>query len=208
MAINAIFGRYNAPNMQVDWSVELGAEDDRLEMPWAAPDGATRYYDLKRRPELLLQVEEAHHNRELGEFLVSANSEHCVLETAKCDTWLTRELTEEETIYQAEWKFGSYVDLLFTEEAVRFSFADHERFADAACKLLKRAPEISAAVEFIIRRCAYHPGDTLKDGFYLTFYLYGYGADEDEARQRWGIALKLVENALLQLSAAERRARA
>ena len=194
--------------MQVDWSVELGADDDRLEMPWAAPDGSARYYDLKRRPELLLQVEEAHHNRELGEFLVSVNSEHCVLETAKCDTWLTRDLTEEEAIFQAEWKFGSYVDLLFSEEAARFSFPDHERFADAVCKLLKRAPEISAAVEFIVRRCAYHLADTVKDGFYFSFYLYGYGADDKEARQRWGIAMKLVENALLQLSAAEKRAQA
>lgn len=192
--------------MQVDWSVELGAEDDRLEMPWAAADGSTRYYDLKRQPELLLQIEEAHHNRELGEFLASANSDHCVLETAKCDTWLTRELTEEEAIYQAEWKFGSYVDLLFTDEETRFSFAGHERFADAAAKLLKRAPEISAAAEFIVRRCTYHVGDDLKEGFCFTYYLFGYGADEDEARQRWGIGMKLVENALLQLSAAERRA--
>ncbi len=192
--------------MQVDWSVELGADDDRLEVPWAAPDGRTRYYDLKRRPELLLQVEEAHRNGELAEFLVSANSEHSVLETAKCDTWLTRDLSEEEAIYQAEWKFGSYVDLLFSDEPARFSFSDHERFADAYCKLLKRAPEISAAAEFIVRRCRYHVAESVKDGFYLTFYLYGYGADEDEARQRWGIAMKLVENALLQLSAAERRA--
>ncbi len=192
--------------MQVDWSVELGAEDDQLEMPWSSPKGDVRYYDLKRRPELLLNVEEAHHNQELGEFLVSTNSEHSVLETAKCDTWLTNELSEEESVYQAAWKFGSYVDLLFTDDALRFSFHDHERFADAACTLLKRAPEISAAAEFIIRRCHYHAGVETKDGFYLTFYLYGYGADEDEARKRWGIGIKLVENALLQLSAAERRA--
>jgi len=194
--------------MQADWSVELGADDDRLEMPWASPDGSTRYFDLKRQPELLLQVEEAHHNHELGEFLVGTNSEHSVLETAKCDTWLSNELSDEEAIYQAVWKFGSYVDLLFTDEELRFSFGDHERFADAACKLLSRAPEISAAGEFIIRRCAYHAGAESKDGFYITFYLFGYGADEDEARQRWNIGIKLVENALLQLSAAEKRARA
>ena len=194
--------------MQVDWSVELGADDDRLEMPWAAPDGSTRYLDLKRQPELLLQIEEAHHNQQLGEFLVSTNSEHSVLETAKCDTWLTNELSEEEAIYQASWKFGSYVDLLFTDDELRFSLADHERFADAVTKLLTRAPEISAAAEFIIRRCAYHLDGHTKDGFYYTFYLFGYGAEEDEARQRWDIAIKLVENALLQLSAAEKRQRA
>jgi hypothetical protein len=192
--------------MQVDWAVELGSEDDRLEMPWASSDGSTRYYDLKRQPELLLNIEEAHHNQELGEFLASTNSNHSVLETAKCDTWLTNELNEEEAVYQAEWKFGSYVDLLFSAEERRHSFPDHERFADAAGKLLKRAPEMSAAAEFIVRRCTYHMGADAKDGFYLTFYLYGYGSDEDEARQRWGIAMKLVENALLQLSAAERRA--
>ena len=194
--------------MQADWSVELGAEDDRLEMPWAAPDGSARYLDLKRQPELLLQIEEAHHNRELGEFLVSANSDNSVLETAKCDTWLSDELNEEEAIYQATWKFSSYVDLLFSDAELRFSFADHERFADATCKLLSRAPEISAAAEFIVRRCGYHVDVGTKDGFYFTFYLFGYGVDEDEARKRWTIAIKLVENALLQLSAAEKRARA
>jgi hypothetical protein len=194
--------------MQADWSVELGAEDDQLEMPWASPEGEPRYYDLRRRPELLLHVEEAHHNKELGEFLVTTNSEGSVLETAKCDTWLSQEFTEEEAIYQAEFKFGSYVDLLFADDELRFSFADHERFADAMCRLLARAPEISAAVEVIVRRCQYHVADELKPGFYWTLYLFGYGGDEDEARQRWGIAMKLVENALLQLSAAEKRAQA
>ncbi len=194
--------------MQADWSVELGAEDNQLEMPWASPSGEPRYYDLKRRPELLLQVEEAHHNKELGEFLVATNSENSVLETAKCDTWLTTELTEEEAIFQAAFKFGSYVDLLFSNDELRFSFPDHERFADAICRLLSRAPEISAAAEVIVRRCQYHVGDQVKPGFYWTFYLYGYGAEEDEARERWNIAIKLVENALLQLSAAERRAEA
>ena len=37
-------------------------------------------------------------------------------------------------------------------------------------------------------------------GFYLTFYLSGYGSDATEARARWNVGLKLVENALLQLS--------
>ena len=194
--------------MQVDWSVELGGDDDGLEMPWAAPDGSTRYLDLKRQPELLLQVEEAHHTQELGEFLVSTNSDNSILETAKCDTWLTNELNEEEAVYQAAWKFGSYVDLLFVDEELRFSFPDHERVSDAACKLLGRAPEIAAAAEFIVRRCTYHLDGRTRDGFYFTFYLFGYGSDEDEARQRWNIGIKLVENALLQLSAAEKRARA
>ncbi len=194
--------------MHADFSVELGQDDDALELPWASPDGSRRYYDLKRRPELLLEIQEAHDNRELGEFLVSTNSQVSMFETAKCDTWLTDELSEEEQVYDAHWKFGSYVDLIFTEREPRFRFEEHEAFADRVAKLLQRAPEISAAAEFVVRRCYYHPpgdGRDSETGYCFTFYLYGYGDDEDEARRRWNIGLKLVENALVQLSAQQRR---
>lgn len=199
--------------MQTDSSVELGAEDHCLEIPWESPHGEARYYDLKRRPELLLNVAEAHHNRELGEFLAAINSPGCMLETAKCDTWLSDQIEEEEKIYGATWKFGSYIDLIFSDPHLRRSFEGHENFAARICRLLKRAPDISAAAEFVVRRCLYHhqpdqAGESPAqetDGYHITFYLFGYGDDEDEARRRWGIALKVVENALLQLSAAHRR---
>src|SRR3954466_14051498 len=82
-------------DVHTDFSVELGPDEPALELPWASPDGTQRYYDLKRRPELLLEIQEAHDNRELGEFLVTTNSAVSVLETAKCDTWLSDELAEE-----------------------------------------------------------------------------------------------------------------
>jgi len=72
-------------------------------------------------------------------------------------------------------------------------------------KLLQRAPDIPAAAEFVVRRCYYHlqTGVEAREGFYLTFYLSGYGDEEQQAQQRWSIALKLVAKTLLQLSAAE-----
>lgn len=194
--------------MQADASVELGREDDVLEVPWASADGRVRYYDLKRQPELLLNIDEAHHHRELGEFLASINSPNSILETAKCDTWVSNELSEEEAIYGVGWKFGSYIDLIFADPAPRFVFEAHEDFADRASRLLHRVPEIPSAAEFIVRRCFYHgeqPGEPPREGFCITFYLYGYGDDESDARRRWGIALKVIENALLQLSAMQRR---
>jgi hypothetical protein len=194
--------------MQADFSVELGADDDRLELPWSSPGGELRYYDLKRRPELLLNVSEAQYNQELAEFLAALNSAASIFETAKCDTWLSNELTEEEQIYGASWKFGSYVDLVFTESGARFSFDEHERLAGDISKLLHRAPDISAAAEFIVRRCFYHTGQDAAEpdaGYCITFYLYGYGDDEDDSRRRWSIAMKVVENALLQLSGQRRR---
>ncbi len=198
--------------MDATVTVELRAEDAHLEVPWQA--GELRYYDLKRHPELLLELPESH-NREMAEFLTAMNSALSMLETAKCDIWLSDQMEEQEAVYGAGWKFCSYVDLIFGDPKARFDFAGHENFARRIARLLRRAPEIPSAAEFIVRRCRYaseaagaegHPGSSeANEGFYLTFYLFGYGDDEGEARRRWGIGLKVVENALLQLSAMHRR---
>ncbi len=179
--------------MEADYAVELGADDETLALPWAAPGNGPRYYDLKRQPDLLLKIEEAQREKELGAFLVAVNS-HDKLETAKCDAWSTTELNPEEEILGATHKFGSYVDFLFTDDDARFSFPRHEDLARRLTQLLKRVPEIPAAAEFLIRRCYY--GE--KAGFYITFYLFGYGDDEARARRQWTIGLKLAENAIRQ----------
>ena len=197
--------------MHADWSVELGREDEALEFPWPSPDDdAPRYYDLKRHPELLLNVTEAYHPVEMGEFLASANSSASIFETVKCDIWSTEELSQEEEIFGAACKAAAYVDVIFTERPARFDREVHEQLAERLCKLLALVPEISASVEFALRRCYFHHDDDVaKDsdaGFYLTIYVSGYGDDSPEAWQRWGIALKLLENALLQVSAQARAA--
>ena len=173
-------------------------------------DDAPRYYDLKRNPELLLNVTEAYHPVEMGEFLTSVNSSASVFESVKCDVWFTEELSEEEEIFGAACKAAAYVDLIYSDDASRFDQEAHELLAQRMCQLLSLVPEISASVEFALRRCYYHhDNDVAKDsapGFYLTAYICGYGDDAAEAWQRWGIALKLVENALLQISAQARAA--
>ena len=186
--------------MEADFAVELGADDETLELPWAAAEGGPRYYDLKRQPELLLNLEEASRVPELGEFLAVMNSPAGILETAKCDTWSSTEMNPEEEIFGAAHKFCSYVDILFSQETPRCSFAEHEQFAKRVTQLLKRVPEIPAAAELLVRRCFYHVADEIQEGFYITLYLFGYGDDEAQARQRWAIALKLVENAIRQSS--------
>jgi len=52
-----------------------------------------------------------------------------------------------------------------------------------------------------VRRCYYAGDGDVEEGFYFTLYVSGYGNDEDGARQNWGVGLKLVGNAILQLSA-------
>jgi len=184
--------------MEADFAVELGADDETLEMPWASPNNGPRYHDLKRHAEYLPRIEETTRVPELGQFLTALNSPGSVLETAKCDVWSSSEMNPDEDIFGATHKFCSYVDVLFSDEASRFSFAQHEQFVRDLVELLRKAPEIPASTEFLIRRCYYHSAASTRDGFYITFYLFGYGNDELQARQRWTVAIELIENAIKQ----------
>lgn len=190
--------------MEVDFAVELGPDDETLEFPWTAPNGGPRYYDLKRQPEALTHIAEAARFPELGEFLAAINSPLSPLETAKCDAWATTEINLEEAIFNAPWKFGSYVDFVFTDPSARFSFAEHEELLKKLTALMTRVPDLPASAEFLLRRCFFRcsprEGEGLREGFYVTLYVFGYGGDEGKARQQWGIALRLAGNAIAQLS--------
>jgi hypothetical protein len=189
--------------MQADYSVELGREEPALELPWQSEDGASRYYDLKRHPDLVLQIPEAARLPELSAFLSRINAAEFPLQSAKCDAWYSQEISAEEEIFGEAGKFVSYVDLVFAGDGPRMSLERHETLAKNLCALLNRAPEMSASVELVIRRCYYHLADNpaeSNDGFCMTAYVSGYGSDEAEARRRWSIALMLLQNALVQMA--------
>lgn len=189
--------------MQTDYSVELGSGDPALELPWRAEDGSVRYFNLKLHPDLVLNIPEARKHPELSAFLTRVNAADFPLETAKCDAWASRELAVEEEVFGAACKFVCYVDLLFSHDDSRFSLEKHQALAEDLCNLLKRAPEMAASVELVVRHCHFHSGGNQSDsriGFCLTAYVTGFGDSDDEAVKRWTIALKLLQNALVQVS--------
>lgn len=186
--------------MDADFAIELGRDDPVLDFPWSDPADKLRYFDLKRRPELIAQVEEAQRFPELTEFLRTVNSTRSLVESAKCDAWATNELSAEEDDFHASHKFASYVDLVFSSLDHRQSFPFHERFARRLIELLRRAPKIAAAVEVCMRRCYFHDDGETRDGFYCTLYVSGYGNDEATACRSWAVALSLTGNAIVQLS--------
>jgi hypothetical protein len=190
--------------MDADFSIELGREDPVLDFPWTDPAGKLAYFDLKRQPELIAKVEEAEKFAELAEFLRRVNSARSVVESAKCDVWATEELSAEEEIFNASHKFASYVDLVFSDIEQRRSLPFHEGFARRLTELLRRAPEIGAAVEVCVRRCFFGEAGEMPEGFYFTLYINGYGNDASAARKNWAIGVKLVETAIVQLSAIRR----
>jgi hypothetical protein len=187
--------------MDADFSIELGHEDPVLDVPWTDPAERLAYFDLKRQPELIAKIEEATKFAELAEFLRAVNSARSMVESAKCDVWATAELSAEEEIFNASHKLASYVDLVFSDIGQRRSFPFHESFARRLTELLRRAPEIGAAVEVCVRRCFFSGAEHIREGFYFTVYVNGYGDDESAARKNWAIATKLVGNAIVQLSA-------
>ena len=187
--------------MDADFSIELGHEDPVLDFPWNDPSGKLAYLDVKRHPEFLDQVEEAEEFPELKEFLSVLNSPRSMLETSKCDAWVTMDLSSEEEIYEAAHKFASYVDVVFSEIDTRLSFSLHEQFARKLVELLRRVPDTPSAAEVCVRRCYFGKDSGVREGFYCTLNVSGYGNDEASARQNWGVGLNLVRNAILQLSA-------
>jgi hypothetical protein len=190
--------------MDADFSIELGHDDPVLDFPWADPEGKLAYVNLKRHPELISKIQETQRHPALADFLNAMNSPRSGFETAKCDIWATSDLTAEEDIYRATHKFASYVDLLFTaiqaSAGPRQSLPAHEQFARNLVDLLHRAPELSASVEVCVRACFFAAAAGSSQGFYFTVYVNGYGVGEASAQQNWEIALKLAENAILQLS--------
>src|SRR5262249_38448164 len=123
--------------------------------------------------------------------------------TAKCDTWYSQEISPEEEIFVATGKFVSYVDLVFAGDEPRLSLEQHEALAKNLCTLLKRAPETASTVELLIRRCYFHPEcnpDESVTGYCISAYVSGFGENEAEARQRWSIALTLLQHALVQVA--------
>jgi len=187
--------------MDADFSIELGREDPVLDFPWTDPAGKLAYVDLKRCPELMASIKEAETFPELGEFLRVMNSARSMVETAKCDAWATTELSAEEDVYDASHKFASYVDVVFSRIDVRLSFSLHEQFTRKLVELLRRAPDTPSAAEVCVRRCFFGEDAGVREGFYCTLYASGYGNDDASARQNWGVGLKLMGNAIVQLSA-------
>lgn len=186
--------------VQAEWSIDIGPGAPALEVPWRSEDGALRFFDLKKQPELLLEIPETAQYFQVGDFLsgVNAKSE---MATAKCDVWLTQELDVEDEFFGEPWKFGFYADLFFENETEQRDLEAHKRLADLIVTKFGRIPEMPASVEIVIRRCYFHRDgnmDASDDGYCMTFYVKGYGGDENEAEVHWSIAMNLVRYAVLQ----------
>jgi hypothetical protein len=184
--------------LEADFSVEMGPGNAVLEVPWAAPDGRLRYFNLREHPELIGEVEEVRRFPELAEFLRHVNAPGGAFETVKCDAWAGMEIEPAEEVFGASHKHGSYCDIIVRDSLTRLSFPHHEHLVRRLVELLRKTPEVPAAVEFVVRRCVFT--EESSEGCAVTCFVTGFGNDEAQARRQWAIALKLVGNALEQVA--------
>jgi hypothetical protein len=179
--------------MDTEFSVELGADDPTLAVPWRSPDGASAYVDLRTNPELIRQLTEVRQFPELGEFLRAMNRSRFT--SAKCDAWFDQLMDVNDEPYEAKMKCASYVDLFLADSQERLGFATHETTARNVSQNLRKLEELPARAEIIIRR-AYFEDD---EGLYWTVYVFGYGDSVEGARSSWRRAISLVQSALLEV---------
>lgn len=107
------------------------------------------------------------------------------------------EAESDQSFHQSSFRHASFRQL---QPGCRQSFSDHEQFATKLTALLRLSPETPSAVEVCVRRCFFFEQGGVKNGFYCTLYVSGYGADLTSARQNWGVALRLMGNAIVHLS--------
>src|ERR1700760_4437120 len=146
--------------MEASYSVELGADDAVLEMPWSDPDGTLLFVNTAGHPERVMYIPEAREYPELAEFLARANHVASGFTSAKCDVWSTEDFEYEDVIFDASTKFGGYVDLVFTGKR-RYSFEAHEAFAREFAKRVRLCEDIRAVTELIVRRLYEHPAESV-----------------------------------------------
>lgn len=179
--------------MEAEWSVDAGADDPVIVVPWSDDRGNCGYLDLRGNPDLVEQIPETAQWPELRSALLLLNAEDSELWTSKCDAW---ELTEEEKSLDfgsVAFGIGCYIDILS---------AQSEQFAslDDQVALVKRLTRETALLRFDDARADFILRPAWIDevaGFGTTAYVYGYGENPAEARRHWANVLAAVVRLIL-----------
>lgn len=170
-----------------------------LVVPWNDPASGAHFVDLRADPYELAEVSEAEHAPAIGRALRSLNAQRSPFLTAKCDTWTLTSATHGEELSalamemvrgaeDAAFGFGSYIDLIFRERSVFASAHQHQDRLDRIVRRAARLPHEEAKLDCVLRPAMLDFSATL-EGFAISVYVLGVGADEETALRRWEAAL-------------------
>ena len=191
--------------MQSDWSIECGADDPVVVLPWQSEDGSIRYIDLRLAPEAIEQISEARQFPTLAGALQRWNEAGSPIYTAKCDVWsYPAELFDADDLPGYAFAQGSYVDLISSNPETFRSFAACESQLRIWTASARAIPLQECRCEWTLRSALTFPSLAVeKDcagqtGFATTLYVWGYGATPQATSFAWAEALeRLIEPVLL-----------
>lgn len=183
--------------MLASWSVECGADDPVLVVPWSDA-GGLHFVDLRENPYDLDQIAEAEHHPALMQALRALNATRSPVFTAKCDAW-TMDADEVESIQielgvsaaEGPAGFTSYIDLIWRERSLFVSFHQQEQRLLRLGRLLDAVDEPYAAVEAVLRPALVDLTGP-QEGFSVTLYVKAVGTDAAHAYEHWTRALEAV----------------
>lgn len=179
-----------------EWSVECGADDPVLVVPWTDPnDPGRRFFDLRENPDELDWLEEAMQYPPLLHALRALNATRSPVFTAKCDVWsMTPEevepLRHELDLIPEDAPAGiaSYIDLLWRERSIFVSFHQHEQLLHRIGRLTAPLDHPYAALECTLRPALVDLSGP-QEGFAISLYIKALGHDPQAAEERWNAAL-------------------
>jgi hypothetical protein len=171
--------------VEADWSAEIGPGLDWIDADWAG------FIDLRLHPEAIDAIPEATANTVLRETLASMNADESLVFTSKCDVWL---LTAEEidpvefdcSIGECRTGMASWIDVIARDPDWFASFSRHEAWVRRATERLRGLPGSCGRADLVVRSA----GCGGREGFGVTLYAAGCGADTPAAQRAWQAVLR------------------
>lgn len=184
--------------MLAEWSVECGADDPVLDVPWSDSAGTAHFVDLRENPYDLDHIAEAEQHPPLLQALRALNANRSPVFTAKCDAWAMAgeelEMLQVEldlTAAEACCGFSSYIDLIWRERTIFVSFHQQEQRLMRLARLLEPMEQPYAAVECVLRPALVDLTGP-QEGFAVSLYVKALGTDVAHAYEHWAGALDAV----------------
>jgi hypothetical protein len=181
--------------MLSSWSVECGAEDPVLVVPWSDESGP-RFVDLRENPYELDHIPEAERHPPLMQALRALNAARSPVFTAKCDAWpmdpeelASARLDLDLSTPEAPQGFISYIDIVWRDRPLFVSFHQQEQRLLRLGRLLDPLDQPYAAFEAVLRPALVDLTGP-QEGFAVTLYIKALGTDAPHAYEHWTAALE------------------
>lgn len=176
--------------MESDWEVEIGGDAPVIDACWEG------LVDLRRSPELAMNLPEAIQQAGLAEALVQLNSAASPVWTSKCDVWRPDEFAPDEMDAQEEENrvLACYVDLLPQTDEQWATQAQAIAACQSVCLRLRQIPLRCCRSDLIVRRAWVAPD---RKAVGITAYLTACGSSLDRASTVLAGALKAFVEAVV-----------